>query len=155
MWHRISSVFSREAVLGGSLERYADENRRRRGKETVDAAFLREIEGWRSDLARDMAARNHVNTRHLNFAVQATIDRIIFLRMAEDRGIEDYGRLMALLNGGDTYRRLCEVFRYADERYNSGLFHFRTERGRDEEPDRLTPAIEIDDAVLKDIIRGL
>ncbi len=28
-------------------------------------------------------------------------DRIIFLRMAEDRGVEDYGRLMALLNGKD------------------------------------------------------
>jgi hypothetical protein len=84
-----------------------------------------------------------------------TIDRIICLRMAEDRGIEDYGRLMALLNGGDTYRRLCEVFRNADDRYNSGLFHFRDERGRDEEPDRLTTSIEIDDTVLKGIIRGL
>ena len=45
VWERISSVFSREAVLDGSLERYAEENRKRRGKETVDAAFLREIEG--------------------------------------------------------------------------------------------------------------
>jgi len=155
VWERISSVFSRDAVLDGSLERYAEENRKRRGKETVDAAFLREIEGWRSDLARDIAARNDLNTRELNYAVQMTIDRIIFLRMAEDRGIEDYGRLMALLNGGDTYRRLCEVFRDANDRYNSGLFHFRDERGRDEEPDRLTPAIEIDDTVLKGIIRGL
>ncbi len=155
VWERISSIFSREAVLDGSLERYAEENRKRRGKETVDAAFLHEIEGWRSDLARDIAARNDLNTRGLNFAVQMTIDRIIFLRMAEDRGIEDYGRLMALLNGGDTYLRLCEIFRDADDRYNSGLFHFRTERGRDEEPDRLTPAIQINDTVLKGIIRGL
>jgi predicted type IV restriction endonuclease len=155
VWHRISSVFSREAVLDGSLERYAEENRKRRGTETVDAAFLREIEGWRSDLARDIASRNDLNPRGLNFAVQMTIDRIIFLRMAEDRGIEDYGRLLALLNGGDTYRRLCEIFRNADDRYNSGLFHFRDERGRDEEPDLLTPTIDIDDTVLKGIIRGL
>jgi hypothetical protein len=149
VWHRISSVFSREAVLDGSLERYAEENRKRRGTETVDAAFLREIEGWRSDLARDIASRNDLNPRGLNFAVQMTIDRIIFLRMAEDRGIEDYGRLLALLNGGDTYRRLCEIFRNADDRYNSGLFHFRDERGRDEEPDLLTPTIDIDDTVLE------
>jgi type I restriction-modification system DNA methylase subunit/predicted type IV restriction endonuclease len=155
VWDRISSIFSREAVLEGSLERYTEENRRRRGTETVDAAFLREIESWRSTLARDIASRNDLNTRQLNYAVQITIDRIIFLRMAEDRGIEPYGRLMALLNGGDTYRRLCEVFRDADDRYNSGLFHFRGERGRDEEPDRLTLAIEIDDGVLKGIIRGL
>ena len=155
VWAKISSIFSREAVLEGSLERYADTNRKRRGTQTVDTAFLREIEGWRSALARDIALRNDVNTRQLNYAVQMTIDRIIFLRMAEDRGIENYGRLMALLNSGGTYRRLCEIFRDADARYNSGLFHFRGERGRDEEPDLLTPAMQVDDGVLKGIIRGL
>ena len=35
--------------------------------------------------------------RELNFAVQRTIDRLIFLRICEDRGIEDYGRLQAAL----------------------------------------------------------
>ena len=46
VWAKISSTFSREAVLAGSLEKYAEEGRRRRGTGTVDAAFLREIEGW-------------------------------------------------------------------------------------------------------------
>ena len=156
VWERIYSVFSREAVLGGSLEKYAEANRRRRGTETVDAAFLREIEGWRGALAGNLAARNReLNSRQLNYAVQMTIDRIIFLRMAEDRGIEDYGRLMALLNGKDVYGRLCELFREADDRYNSGLFHFRHERGREEEPDDLTPSLEMDDEVLQGIMRGL
>jgi type I restriction-modification system DNA methylase subunit len=155
VWGRISSVFSREAVLEGSLERYAEENRKRRGMQTVDRAFLREIEGWRSALARDIASRNDLNTRQLNYAVQMTIDRIIFLRMAEDRGIEDYGRLLALLNGSDVYGRLRELFREADDRYNSGLFHFRRERDREEEPDGLTLSLNIDDKVLKGIIRGL
>jgi len=84
-----------------------------------------------------------------------TIDRIIFLRMAEDRGIEDYGRLLGLVNGGGVYGRLREHFREADDRYNSGLFHFRRERGREEEPDTLTPTLDVDDAVLRGIIRGL
>ena len=119
-WEELAGLFSREAVLGGSLEKYAEENRRRRGTETVDAAFLREIEGWRDVLARNLALRNDLNVRQLNFAVQMTIDRIIFLRMAEDRGIEDYGRLLALVNGGDVYGRLREHFREADDRYNSG-----------------------------------
>jgi len=34
-------------------------------------------------------------------------------------------------------------------------FHFGEEKNRDEEPDRLTPQLSIDDAVLKRIIRGL
>lgn len=155
VWEKIRSTFSREAVLAGSLEKYAEANRRRRGTETVDATFLREIEGWRGALARDLASRNDLNSRQLNFAVQMTIDRIIFLRMAEDRGIEEYGRLLGLTNGGGVYGRLRGMFREADERYNSGLFHFRRERDRDEEPDDLTLSLEISDETLRGIVRGL
>lgn len=154
-WDEIEGLFSREAVLGGSLEKYAEANRKKRGTETVDAAFLREIEGWRSALARDLVARNDLNTRQLNHAVQMTIDRLIFLRMAEDRGIEEYARLLGLVNGNDVYGRLVSLFRDADDRYNSGLFHFRSERDRGGEPDSLTPNLKIDDGVLEGIIRGL
>jgi hypothetical protein len=154
-WDDIVELFSREAVLGGSLEKYAEANRKRRGTETVDAAFLREIEGWRSALARDLAARNSLNTRQLNYAVQMTIDRLIFLRMAEDRGIEEYAKLLGLVNGNDVYGRLVSQFRDADDRYNSGLFHFQNERDRGGEPDGLTPNLKIDDGVLEGIIRGL
>src|SRR5207237_3253718 len=69
--------------------------------------------------------------------------------------IEVYGRLQALLNGEHTYRRLYKLFREADERYNSGLFYFQKERDRVEPPDDLTPELQIDDAVLKSIIRLL
>ncbi len=155
VWDAIYSTFSRETVLDGSLEKYAEKNKRRRGTETVDAAFLREIEGWRDALARNFALRNDLNGRGLNFAVQMTIDRIIFLRMAEDRGIDEYGRLLGLTNGPNLYDRLRGFFREADERYNSGLFHFRRERGRDEEPDDLTLSLNVDDEVLRGIIRGL
>ncbi len=154
-WDDIEGLFSREAVMGGSLEKYAEANRKRRGTETVDAAFLREIEGWRDALARDLAARNDLNTRQLNYAVQMTIDRLIFLRMAEDRGVEGYGKLLGLTNGPGVYGRLVQQFREADDRYNSGLFHFRNERGHGGEPDDLTPTLEIDDGVLRDIVRGL
>jgi len=122
----------------------------------VDDAFLDEIEKWRADLAANLALRNPaLSQRDLNFAVQRTIDRIVFLRICEDRRIEVYGRLMALLNGEHTYTRLLRLFREADERYNSGLFHFQKERDRVEPPDDLTPGLEIDDAVLKKIIRRL
>ena len=52
------------------------------------------------DLARGLALRNpRLNQRELNFAVQRIIDRIIFLRICEARGIEGHGRLRALVNG--------------------------------------------------------
>jgi len=79
--------------------------------------------------------------------VQRTIDRIIFLRMCEDRGIEEYGQLLALTNGPHTYARLGEYYRRADERYNAGLFDFRA--------DTLTRTLVIDDKALKPILSSL
>ena len=63
-------------------------------------AFLDEIETWRNELARCFALRNPgLGQRDLNFAVGRTIDRIVFLRICEDRGVEPYGALQSLLNG--------------------------------------------------------
>lgn len=155
-WDEFAGIFSREAVLKGSFDKYAETNKKKRGTAEVDAAFLAEIERWRVELAKNLALRNEkLDTRDLNFAVQRIIDRLIFLRIAEDRGIEDYGRLQSLLNGDKVYRRLGEMFRRADERYNSGIFHFEPEKDRAEPPDELTLDLEIDDKVLKEIIEHL
>lgn len=155
-WSDIAGIFAREAILKGSFDRFAESTKAKRGTAEVDDAFLSEIDQWRSDLARNLALRNpKLTQRDLNFAVQRTIDRIVFLRICEDRRIETYGRLQALLNGENTYRRLYRLFREADERYNSGLFYFQKEKDRVEPPDDLTPELEIDDAVLKRIIRRL
>jgi hypothetical protein len=155
-WPEIAGIFSREAVLKGSFDRFADTARAKKGTATVDAAFLAEIQRWRELLARNLALRNpNLTTRQLNFAVQLTIDRIIFLRICEDRGIESYGQLMALLNGDRVYQRLFALFYQADERHNSGLFHFQTEKGRAGGPDNLTPYLEVDDKVIKDILKNL
>ena len=155
-WEEIASIFSHEAVLKGSFDKYAEAGKGKKGTAEVDTAFLKEIESWRELLARNLALRNpDLTQRELNFSVQRIIDRIIFLRICEDRGIEDYNRLLSLVNGTNVYRRLDHFFRLADERYNSGLFHFSLEKGRKEEPDRLTPSLIIDDAPLKEIIKDL
>jgi type I restriction-modification system DNA methylase subunit/fido (protein-threonine AMPylation protein) len=154
-WDEIAAVFSKEAVLKGSFDKYAV-SERKRGTTTVDTEFLAEIEDWRSQLARHLALKNRrLSAQELNFSVQRTIDRIIFLRICEDRGVEHYGQLQALLNGGHTYDRLRQLFDQADDRYNSGLFHFRPEAGRAEIPDDLTPRLKIDDKLLKGIIERL
>jgi hypothetical protein len=122
----------------------------------VDADFLATIEGWRADLARNLALRNPtLSQRELNFAVQRILDRIIFLRICEDRGIEDYERLKRATEAKAIYPELVKLFQQADDRYNSGLFHFHTEKGRHEDHDTLTPNLIIDDSLLKPLIRGL
>ena len=155
-WDEIASIFSKEAVLKGSFDKYAETTKSKRGTTEVDDAFLSEIEDWRDVLARNIAIRNEkLSSRELNFAVQRTIDRLIFLRICEDRGIEDYGQLLSHVIGENIYRRLSAVFQKADERYNSGLFHFNEEKGREETPDNITLKLDIDDKVLKQIIENL
>jgi hypothetical protein len=155
-WDELADIFSREAVLKGSFDRYAQTTKGKRGTADVDNAFLSEIERWREILARNLALRNpQLTQRSLNFAVQMIIDRIIFLRICEDRGIEFYGALQSLLNGGQVYQRMATLFAKADQRYNSGLFHFHPEKGRHSSPDTLTLGLTIDDKHLKDILRSL
>jgi len=155
-WDEIAGIFSRDAILKGSFDKYVESKRVKKGTAEVDTAFLEEIERWRELLARNIALRNPtLSQRELNFSVQRTIDRIIFLRICEDRGVETYGSLMALQNGDRVYKRLFRLFREADDRYNSGLFHFRSERGRSSDIDALTPDLILDDKVLKDILKNL
>ena len=112
-------VFSRDAILKGSFDKYAGSSGKKKGTAEVDAA----IPGGNRTLARPArhtatspCATRRCSARDLNFAVQKTIDRLVFLRICEDRGTkEDYGRLRAVANGGQCYPRLLEVFQKADE----------------------------------------
>jgi len=62
-WDELAAIFSREAVLGGSFDAYAEAVTTKRGTATVDAVFLKEIESWRETLARDLALHNPGLTR--------------------------------------------------------------------------------------------
>jgi hypothetical protein len=153
-WDELSSLFSPEAVFKGSFDRFV-ETRKRRGAAPFDERFLDDMEEWRKRLAENIASRNAaLSQRDINYAVQQTIDRIIFLRICEARGIEPFGRLRGFANSEGVYSGLISYFRAADDAYNSGLFHFRREHGR-EIPDELTPGIRIDDVVLRHVIKQL
>ena len=124
-WDRIASVFSPEGIRRGSFDKYVETNGEKHGTAGVDEKFLEDIENWRLLLARNIALRNLALTQEeINSAVQLIIDRIIFLRICEDRGIEQYEALHRLTEGEGIYPRLCGQFQRADEKYNSGLFHF-------------------------------
>ncbi|KAF5437570.1 Type I restriction-modification system, DNA methylase subunit [Candidatus Methanophagaceae archaeon] len=144
----IYSIFSKEAILKGSFDRYAQSTKGKKGTAEVDREFLKEIESWRELLAKNIALRNpDVSIHELNYAVQKIIDRIIFLRICEDRGIEHYGQLQTNAEGKGVYTHLLNHFRLAESKYNSGIFNFDT--------DKITGTLTIDDKVLKTILQDL
>lgn len=154
-WEYLSGLFAKESILKGSFDELTKDNKKKRGTTPVDKEFLKEMEVWRNDLARNIALRNKLSIQSLNYVVQATIDRILFLRICEDRNIEDYRQLEDLAKKPDIYENLKELFAKADAKYNSGLFHFKKEKNRDSAPDELSLSLQIDDKILKQIIAAL
>ncbi|HNE19823.1 MAG TPA: N-6 DNA methylase [Turneriella sp.] len=152
----IAAIFSKESCEKGLLHAFAKNKTRFKGTSPLDKDFLADMEDWRLTLAKNLAARNEkLTVEELSRAVQLIIDRILFLRVAEDRGLERYGRLGDCAKAKDAYAELKKYFLDADDKYNSGLFHFSAERGRTSEVDNLTTALTLDNKVLGDIINGL
>ena len=146
-WREIWDVFSLEAVRAGAFDQFARSGQSERGASTVDADFLETIEGWRKALAQNIELRNQLHEDDLTDAVQRTIDRLVFLRIAEDREIEPYEQLAEIGRGDGVYKRLAALFRKADKKYNSGLFNF--------DADKRALRLEVDDKVLRAIIGDL
>lgn len=82
---------------------------------------MKQIENWREGLAIDIIANNTgFNNEEINFLVQRLLNRIIFLRICEDREIEKYETLKHI----KSYDELKALFVRSDKKYNSGLFDF-------------------------------
>ena len=127
-WERLRAALSPEAVRQGAHRDLLEAEAK--GVLRVDEAFLRDMESWRADLAEHLHKQarfidRRLDQRELNHLVQRTIDRIVFLRIAEDRNLEAYGRLerAAEVRRG-VYNQIKTLYLAADKRYNSGLFHF-------------------------------
>lgn len=154
-WDEINKVFSKLAILQGSFDKYVNITKDNRGSKQVDDRFLEDINRWRKLLAENIALRNtNLNNYEMNASVQGTINRIIFLRICEDRAIEKYGYLQDIAKGCNIYPQLVNLFKIADDKYNSGLFHFIYEPGRSP-PDSLSLKLKMDDKVLTEVITGL
>jgi adenine-specific DNA-methyltransferase len=93
-------LFSREAVANGSLEKRAKELPKPRGGavqlglfkggyQSIDESFLAELDEYRNSLARNFKNRNpKLGSETLTELAQRTLDRLVFLRFLEDKGIE-------------------------------------------------------------------
>jgi len=142
-------TFSKERVLKGSFDKYIQSDTVKKGTATVDKEFLLSLDNWRTYLATTISLRNkELDEDEINYAVQLTIDRLIFLRIAEDRGVEQYGQLKSSVNQkGESYQNLFFNFKKADEKYNSGLFDFTK--------DVISEKLQIDNKVIKTIVNEM
>ncbi len=99
----IWDTFSKEQVLKGSFDKFLKSDTHKKGTATVDKDFLESLDRWRTYLAVNISWNNKtLDEDEINFVVQQTIDRIIFLRIAEDRSVEPYGTLKHAVKQGES-----------------------------------------------------
>ena len=139
--------FSYEAVDLGKFDTYFESAKDKKGTASVDDDILSMIERWRLLLAEDIALHNaEIDEYNLTSSVQKIIDRILFLRICEDKEIEEYdalGKIARSKNG--IYPRLQKLFDAADKKFNSGLFA----------KDDFTDSLSIQDKTLESIVGEL
>ena len=130
---KLYDTFSREAVLGGSIETLQKKYlQKKTGEFLLDKSFLDDLSDWRVELAQDIAKhpknRRIIDSHTLNECVQRILDRIVFLRVCEDRAIEETGTLLALLRlwqdhpGLSLYEKFNELVGNRRSLYNGLLF---------------------------------
>jgi len=153
-WEELVALFGRDAVKEGAIFEFVG-SKRRRGTTAIDSAFLADLESWREELARDIASNNTIGRRDLSQVVQAIINRIVFLRISEDRGFEPTGQLRDISLQTDPYRALVQLFRNADSKYNSGLFHITKSSPTDTLFDHVTERISVSPNTIRSFISRL
>lgn len=112
-------LLSYQSIASGFIDEYFSVTQNE--TTTFDDYFLKQIENWRQNLASDIVTNNTgFNNEDINFLIQRLLNRIVFLRICEDREIEKFETLKNIKN----YDELKQVFIRSDKKYNSGLFDF-------------------------------
>lgn len=142
-------LLSRPAIEANEIDAKAESFGRKPRKQPIDKQLLKDLNSFRLDLAKGI---QHLNRdrfaeadQALEETVQRVLDRLIFIRVAEDRGLED--RQLSLLSKAPEStipKRLRELFSQYNESFDSKLFQ-----------PHAADDVRIDGEALQRVLRGL
>ncbi|MDQ1265720.1 MAG: hypothetical protein QG635_871, partial [Bacteroidota bacterium] len=141
------NTFGREAVLGGSLNDLLKPTKIEL-RDTVDKHFLNTLSKWRTDLAAEIAKANKFdNEFELSESVQRILDRLVFLRILQDREIETYDYLNGIIKNkkSDAYSAFIDICKELTPKYNGLIFN----------PHHLSENLRIESGLFKRIVKEL
>jgi hypothetical protein len=119
----IRNELGRESVYSGNFDKTWEHIEDQLKLLSVDSLFLKQINEWRLILGKEVFShRPDLSITHLNDIVQRYINSIIFLRVSEDRNLEEYKTLLSIATA-DNFNALIDKFTQSDRKYNSGLFN--------------------------------
>jgi hypothetical protein len=121
-FEEIKQLLGKASVYSGAFETEWKEIEAKINQYSIDNLFLNQINEWRKSLGSEIHKYGpKIAEQQLNDVVQSYLNRVLFLRVCEDRNLEDYQTLLKFANTND-FKALIQKFGQADKRYNSGLF---------------------------------
>lgn len=121
-FEEIKLLLGRESVYSGQFDNQWASIESQIARFSVDDLFLQQINGWRLILASEfITIKPELSEEELNDLTQNYINSIVFLRVCEDRDLEDYETLYLLAKTKD-FKSLIQKLKNSDKKYNSGLF---------------------------------
>lgn len=121
-FEELKRLLGKESVYSGEFDEVWRDIEVNLNQWAVDKQFLKQINEWRLLLSKEiLSADPKIDIELLGDEVQSYINKILFLRVCEDRNIETYKELLSIADSGH-FDALLEKFRKADAKYNSGLF---------------------------------
>ncbi len=118
----IKHLLGKEEVYSGAFDNEWKAIENKLNQYSIDNLFLKQINEWRKALGTEIHKYEpKIDEQQLNDVVQSYLNRVLFLRVCEDRNLEDYQTLLKFANAND-FKSLIKKFEQADKRYNSGLF---------------------------------
>ena len=116
-------LLSKESFEQKLLSKEAEKWGKLTQRKQVGEKLFEDLMSWRILLTKDFKSQNTLTDEELDEGVQRILDRLIFIRTAEDRKIEP-NVLLGLIRGGkaNQYKQLTKVFRDFDDGFNSKLF---------------------------------
>lgn len=118
----IYDLISRNAVFSGGFDKKTKKLVTSQSKISPDQFLLEQINRWRVKLATNLINNNpRLDEIQVNDLVQQFINRIIFLRICEDRTLE---KQETLRNTAKTksHSKFLDLLKLAEEKYDSDLF---------------------------------
>lgn len=123
-------IFQRDEVHNGSIEKLLQKDPTlKRLRVPIDVAFLEQLTEWREKLAKDIFRNNpDITIRSLNDVVQRILDRLIFIRLIEDREItrtrqlKDISDNWKISKHRDIQQELNSLFKKLNDDFNGEIF---------------------------------
>ena len=143
---------SKEAFENNELDKLASKYGKKQIKNPINKQLLLDMISFRESLSKGIVKNNldkHLSQDDIDESVQRILDRLIFIRNAEDRGLEENRlqsdvRQWSAKGKGQLVMEILKIYSYFDDQYNSKLF-----------AKHLCDDLYIDNSELQEVIEGL